>query len=238
MSNTFFRFKQFAIAQDKCAMKGTTDACIMGAWAPIPVAAKRVLDIGTGTGLLSLMLAQRNEHVTIDAIDIDAGAVLQARENAAASPWADRVAVHQGDIRAYTFAHKFGFIITNPPFFNNSLLGPQDSKNMARHTVSLSYNELLAAIAGNLAPDGTAAILLPHTEHKIWESLLTEQGWQVYRKLCIKHKAGTPVKRVISLFGKAGAEAVQEEETLIIKDSNDSYSADFSRLLQPYYLHL
>eukprot|EP01136_Pigoraptor_vietnamica_P012822 Opistho-1_new@53158 len=117
MSNHYFQFKQFTIHQDKCAMKVSTDACIQGAWTPIANDVVHVLDIGTGTGLLSLMLAQRNSNIHIDAIELDADAARQAQENISASPWADRVDVMQGDVTAYQFAKQYDMVICNPPFF-------------------------------------------------------------------------------------------------------------------------
>src|SRR5262245_25570320 len=123
MSNTFFQFKQFRIEQDKCAMKVSTDACIQGAWTPIEENVRNVLDIGTGTGLLSLMLAQRKPGIRIEAIEIEEQAYKQAAENVAYSPWAEQIHVIPGDVRNDSLNRKFDLIVCNPPFFQNSLLG-------------------------------------------------------------------------------------------------------------------
>src|SRR5205085_2984467 len=122
-SNSYFQFKQFRVQQEATAMKVSTDACIQGAWTPIEPFVKNVLDIGTGTGLLSLMVAQRNNHILIDAIELDENAAQQATENIHASPWGDRINIVNGDIRNYTFNRQYDLIICNPPFFQNSLLG-------------------------------------------------------------------------------------------------------------------
>lgn len=176
MSNHYFQFKQFTIHQDKCAMKVSTDACIQGAWTPIANDVVDVLDIGTGTGLLSLMLAQRNSSIHIDAIELDADAAIQAKENASASPWADRVQMMQGDVTTHQFTKQYDMVICNPPFFNNSLLGDDAQRNSVRHTISLSYDALLAVLQNVLKPTGYAAVLLPAAEHEIWQNLLLKNG--------------------------------------------------------------
>src|SRR5688500_11779251 len=129
MANQYFQFKQFSIQQDRCAMKVSTDACIQGAWTPIADNVKDVLDIGAGTGLLSLMLAQRNYDIRIDAVELDVEAAQQAKENVASSPWKDRVEVIQADVTQHSFTKLYDMVICNPPFFNNSLLGDTDTRN-------------------------------------------------------------------------------------------------------------
>lgn len=238
MSNEYFQFKQFRIDQDKCAMKVTTDACILGAWTPVADAGQHVLDIGAGTGLLSLMLAQRAPRITVDAIELDAAAVQQARENAGKSPWSDRINIIEGDARTFAFAHKYDLIITNPPFFSNSLLGPAHNKNLSRHTLGLAYEDLLQIIAGNLAPAGTASVLLPYPEYAQWKLLCTQACFNEIGRLSVRHKPGAPVNRVVGIF--SGAEHIRcEEHDLTIKESDaGSYTPHFTDLLSPFYLNL
>lgn len=237
MSNSYFRFKEFTVQQDRCAMKITTDACLQGAWTPLPTAAATVLDIGTGTGLLALMLAQRNPAMHIDAIELDAEAAMQAAENAAASPWANRITVLQGDVSAYAFTKKYDVVITNPPFFNSSLLGPDARRNSARHTHSLSYPALLQAVDGCLAPGGYLSILLPVAEFAIWQQHCAANGWYNVGQLHICHRPGAAAKRIIGLFSRQDTPIASSEE-LTIYNTDGAYSADFSRLLGPYYLAL
>jgi len=236
MSNTWFQFKQFRVAQDACAMKVTTDACIQGAWTPVYQNVKQALDVGTGTGLLSLMLAQRNAALSIAAIELDSAAMKQADGNVMASPWADRIHVLEGNACNHSFGHKYDLIICNPPFFNNSLLSDAEQRNMARHTLSLSQGELLKVLADNLVEDGYASVLLPLQEYLLWQALLQQNGWNEWAKLSVKHTADAVVKRVISLCSRKAIQDIKEE-TLVIKD-DAGYTAAFRGLLSPFYLNL
>jgi tRNA1Val (adenine37-N6)-methyltransferase len=237
VGNPYFRFKQFVIHQDRCAMKVTTDACILGAWTPIPDNASRVLDIGAGTGLLALMLAQRDGDVVIDAVELDEAAAEQAGENAASCPWHERVHILRSDARGFHGVRKYDLIITNPPFFNNSLVGPSDERNAARHTPTLSYEALLQAIADNLSEDGSVSVLLPYPEFMLFRGKAKSYGLTLSQQLLIKHRPAAEVKRVVGIFTN-GAVGQLKEEVLTIQDENDRYSARFSELLAPYYLAL
>jgi tRNA1Val (adenine37-N6)-methyltransferase len=237
MSNSYFQFKQFRIEQEGCAMKVTTDACIQGAWTPVLPHVKRVLDIGAGTGLLALMLAQRSPGICVDAIELDRAAAGQARENIDACVWKERLNVMEGDVRDYRSVNKYDLIISNPPFFNNSLLSDKANRNQARHTNSLSYVDLLSAIENNLGEDGHASILLPLAEYKLWKELLDDGDWFELNKLSVKHRPGAEVKRVISVFGKTKMNPAGDS-ALIIKDESGNYTPAFIDLLAPYYLDL
>lgn len=237
MSNTYFQFKQFRIEQDRCAMKVTTDACIQGAWTPILQHVKRVLDIGAGTGILSLMLAQRNKGILIDAIEFDRDAAGQARENVTGSLWNDRIQVWEGDVRNYMFPCKYDLIISNPPFFNNSLLGYKTNKNIARHTQSLSYIDLLKVVGSSLKDDGYVSILLPYDEYVFWKTLAAGEGWNEFSRLSIRHSPYMPVKRVVGLFSKSNTLPFNEH-TIMIKKNEQNYTKEFIELLAPFYLEL
>ncbi len=237
MSNNYFQFKRFRVEQGMCALKVTTDACILGAWAPVMPGVARVLDIGAGTGLLPLMLAQREGNIAIDAVEIDEAAAPQARSNVAASEWAERINIITADACEYRSAEKYDMVISNPPFFNNSLLSGQGSKDVARHTLSLSYSSLLQAITINLSESGYAAILLPLEESKTWEALAVKNGWYFFRKLEVKHREASAIKRVVMLMSRKFIAACQCE-SLTIQDDAGNYTDTFTRLLQAYYLKL
>ncbi|HEY9177537.1 MAG TPA: methyltransferase [Flavipsychrobacter sp.] len=235
MSNSYFRFKQFTIHQDKCAMKVSTDACIAGAWTTLPQGTKRVLDIGAGTGLLTLMLAQKNPDIIIDGIELDAAAATQAMENVNSSPWGERINLIQADATVYPYIYTYDFVIANPPFFNNSLLGDTAQRNMARHTFSLSYQNLFGIIDSCLNASGMAAILLPHTEHGHWEQLLLDNDWSIVKKLLIHPVEGKPANRVVSICSRI-SNITPVEEHLDIRNADGGYTESFNRMMSPYYL--
>lgn len=236
MSNSWFQFKQFTIHQDRSAMKVTTDACIQGAWTPVYPQVKQVLDIGAGTGLLSLMLAQRAPLVQIDGVELDEACAVQARENIAASRWKDRIAIHNANIRQWQGDKQYDLIICNPPFFNNSLLGDNDRRNNVRHTLSLSYTDLLASMDRLLGADGYISILLPATEHGIWEQLIADAGWKIYSKLCIAPREAAEPNRIVSLAGRDATKQLMEIY-LPIRGA-EGYTPAFTELMRPYYLKL
>jgi tRNA1Val (adenine37-N6)-methyltransferase len=235
MSNSYFQFKQFRIDQEGAAMKVSTDACIQGAWTPMTSAVKSVLDIGTGTGLLALMLAQRNETARIDAVEIDHAAARQAAANVAASPWSDRITVDEGDVRSVNNGG-YDLIISNPPFFTNDLLGPDNNRNLARHTLSLSFEELFCVIRNGLLATGYASVMLPTAEHRDWEELVGRYGWHITRRLSIVPVLHAPANRVVSLCSALPDADISEE--LIIRYAPDTYSPEFTQLLAPFYLRL
>lgn len=146
-----FAFKKFVIHQDRCAMKVGTDGVLLGAWAN---GGSRILDIGTGTGLIALMMAQRFAEATIDAVEIDAEAAAQARENVATNAYADRISIAETAIQLYPTHHKYDAIVSNPPFFIDSLLTPNAQRTTARHACALKYCELFAAVKVLLDSDG------------------------------------------------------------------------------------
>ena len=217
-------------------MKVSTDACIQGAWTPIMAEVKNVLDIGTGTGLLSLMLAQRNNTIEIDAIEMDEAAADQARENITNSDWNERIHIINSDARNYAFNKKYDLIISNPPFFQNSLLGPNEERNIARHTLSLSYEDLLSIFERYLSVQGYVSIMLPFSEQEKWEKLLEKSDWQVFKRLIVYPKENAEPIRVVSLSGRKPLEK-QVDEKLVVHDIAN-YTNEFIALLQPYYLKL
>lgn len=236
MSNNYFQFKQFTVHQEHCAMKVSTDACIQGAWTPVEPSVSKVLDIGAGTGLLSLMLAQRFDHIDIDAVELDKDAAEQAKKNFKDAPWSNRISLYHSDIKSYSFGQLYDMIICNPPFFQNSLQSDKVNRNMARHTGSLSYIDLLMSFDRLLTSDGYASVMLPVAEFEVWEKLLHENDWSVSTKLLVKPRAEQKHNRVISLCKRGDASSVRFQE-LSIYDIN-GYTNEFTQLLAPFYLKL
>jgi len=241
MANNYFQFKQFLVNQRYCAMKVTTDASLFGAWVASTLnsktdeESKKVLDIGTGTGLLTLIWAQKNNSALIDAVEIDKEAANEAKDNFTASAWSERIKVINEDIINYKTVDGYDFIISNPPFFDKDLKSDSDKRNLAMHSEALSLDDLLASIKRLLKPDGQFAILLPMHRSSEFEKSASTLGFNVKEKVLVKQTPKHPPFRCMLLFGYE--EIIATKRELIIKE-NDSYTADFIALLKDYYLHL
>lgn len=240
MKNNFFRFKQFTLQQDRCALKVGTDACLFGAWVAEKIAAwqlccDHVLDIGTGTGLLSLMLAQKTAAM-IDAVELDRGAGKQAAENVAASAWKDRIRVVHADIRDWKGEDKYDLVVSNPPFYERSLASPVLTNNQAKHGDTLSLQQLLQAIAAHLSSTGYAAVLLPTGRMEYFIQIASILKLYPMAMLLVRHSAQHPLSRSCLLFGRSAGQEVMREEMSI--RSGDGYTGRFTELLKDYYLYL
>lgn len=237
MPNDFFQFKHFRIEQAACAMKVSTDACVLGAAAAVEDAV-RILDVGTGTGLLALMAAQRNPTARIEAVEIDADAAAQAARNVAASPWAGRIRVHAQSLAAYaaTAPAPFDHILSNPPFFRRSLRSPDAQRTAARHAAddTLSFAELARFAAAHLTRAGRLTVLLPPPEMREFEQEAARAGLSLISRLVLQHRPGSKPLRHITSFGP-GPHALTES-VLTIHDADESYSAAFRALLRDFYL--
>ena len=240
MANSYFQFKQFRIEQDRCAMKVCTDACVLGATADV-AGATRVLDIGTGTGLLALMAAQRNPSAHIEAVEIDEAAAAQAAANVAASPWASRLTVHAQSLRAFAATQPvpFDHILCNPPFFRNALRSPDVARTTARHTANdtLTFEEITTFGHQFLTPSGQLTVLLPPPEMQQFEQAAKAAHLYPASRLVVHHRAGSKPLRHITAFGHQ-PQAVKQRTLAIYADDAAVYSEDFQRLLRDFYLHL
>jgi tRNA1Val (adenine37-N6)-methyltransferase len=238
MSNNFFNFKQFTIQQQHCAMKVCTDACLFGAWISANAtisSAHSILDIGTGTGLLSLMMAQQSEAL-IDAVEIDEAAAQQAKLNFEASPWKERLNLIKGDIKKVAFTKKYDLVFSNPPFFANHLKSEDSQKNLALHSDALNLEELLLVVANVLADDGKFAVLLPTQQAEDFEKMAAAHALYVEEEVWVKQTVKHPWFRVFLLFCRQPCTTVHIEIT--IKDEHNNYPKEFVALLKDYYLFL
>lgn len=236
MANQYFQFKQFRIEQENAAMKVCTDSCILGAWVD-PKNARRILDIGTGTGLLSLMLAQRSE-ATIDAIEIDEAAAEQAKQNVKSSAWSERISVYHSSIQSYmedTTSHQYDLIITNPPFYSNYLKSEKENVNVAYHSVALPTEDLLKAVKKLLNPKGRLVVLLPPYEAELLREEALEYGLYASKILQIKDTERANIFRDITEFSYS-LELPSVSQLTIKKE--EGYSEEFVKLLKEYYLYL
>ncbi len=237
-----FQFKQFTIRHDRCAMKVGTDGVLLGAWGM--VAPPHILDIGTGTGLITLMAAQRCPQAQVLGIDIDGDAVEQARENVAASPFADRVCIRQQSLQELAEAAdstRFSAILCNPPFFEESLLPPDVRRSQARHTSTLPFSMLISTVAQLLQPDGSFSVILPTNAFDDFRrSCFAAQ--LVCTRLC--HVQTTPAKapkRVLATFCRPSAlpsmnEHVTCDVSTLILNHGTARTPEYAALTHDFYL--
>lgn len=232
MSNPYFQFKQFTVRHEHCAMKVGTDGVLLGAWAPLPDSGQG-LDIGTGTGLLALMAAQRAPQMHFTGIDIDAEAARQAAENVQASPFAHRIRISHCPLQQFQ-GNTYQAILCNPPYFEESLLPPEARRTTARHTLQLSFAELAAAAARLLAPDGIFSVILPATAFATFHDLCLDNGLHLLRRCDVHTTPHKPAKRILAAYTHTLQPAATEQ--LILQDGN-SRSEAYSRLCSDFYLH-
>lgn len=238
--NPFFTFKQFRVAQDRCAMKVSTDGCIFGAWVAEQLRDRTgsALDIGTGTGLLSLMVAQKAPHLMIHAIELDTSAAAQAQENVAQSPFSKQIQVFAQPVQDFLKSTEgiYDVIFSNPPFFNRSLQSPQEQRNAARHTVTLLHEELTAMAAQHLLPNGQFFVLLPAAAANTFTLQAARSGLLLHQSAYWTAREGQSPHIVLLKFSKIPA-THQEEVQHYIHMPDGSYSAAMRQLLADYYLH-
>jgi tRNA1Val (adenine37-N6)-methyltransferase len=244
MANPYFRFKQFTVYHDRCAMKVTTDACLFGAYVAeklnaIPQIEKQdaihFLDIGTGTGLLSLMVAQKTSAI-IEAVEIDRDAAAQAAANVSDSPFSDRIYIVHDDILKFDTGKKFNAIFSNPPFYEADLRSPLAGRNRAHHSDDLKFTDLLLRIKALLSPGGACFLLLPFKRMKEMENFFAEHALFIKEKLILKPAVHLPPFRFI-------VEMVQEPTEMLlgemsIRGVDNEYTPEFVALLKEYYLYL
>lgn len=235
MPNSWFQFKQFRVQQDKCAMKVCTDACLFGSQLPVDASVKTVLDIGTGTGLLSLMYAQINSNATIDAVELDLAAAEQAIENVQSSPWSNRITIHQTAIQEFKPNRSYDLIISNPPFFENDLQSDDTQRNLALHSTALTLEELFKISQQLLNKGGQLCLLLPHHRTTAAIKLGKEIGMHCIQQTTVHQTTKHAAFR--SMLHFATQASTKKEMTIYIKDGQD-YTNTFIDLLKPFYLYL
>lgn len=230
MARDYFQFKRFTIRQERCAMKVGTDGVLLGAWALVPETTEtdmpRILDIGTGTGLIALMMAQRFPKAKVTGIDIDDYAVRQAFENVAASPFADRVTIIRGDIRTTQFEHQFNAIVCNPPYFANSLESPDAQRTLARHTASLSLRELMNHSWRLLADNGELSVVTPYDSKSQIESEAALTGFFKVRQYAVKTTTSKSPRRLLTAFRKHPSQ-LEASEIVIGSEAYNEMTKDF-----------
>lgn len=237
MPNAWFQFKQFKIVQDKCAMKVGTDGVLLGAWAPVH-GVESILDVGSGTGLIALMLAQRVPDASITAVEIDKMACLQSMENIHQSPWSDRMEVVHDDFKQFSRRDMapFDLIVSNPPYFVDSKPSFVEARNMARHTIHLNHKELVEGAVRLLKPRGQLAIVLPTENYQLFSDLALRSGLFELRRLNVYPTPQKPASRILSLWSRYLAHPCEMEEMVLEENGRHKYSAEYLALTRDFYL--
>ncbi|HEX8061195.1 MAG TPA: methyltransferase [Cyclobacteriaceae bacterium] len=223
-----FRFKQFAVEDDRSTMKVGTDAMLLGAWVNVG-SSKKILDVGAGSGVIALMLAQRS-NATIDAVEPDADSARQASENFAASPWNNRLRVFNKRLQELE-TNTYDLIVSNPPFFSKSLLPPETSRQNARHTETLSFDDLLSS-----AKNKRLAIILPTVEGDAFRAKAVDYGLYCNRRLAFYSRQHKAQERWMMEFSPKMTEA--GDETLVLYDGKDKWSTGYGNLVKDFLTKL
>ncbi len=229
-----FRFKQFTVNDDRCAMKVGTDGVLLGAWAEIGQG-RRVLDIGSGSGLIALMAAQRGAAETV-GVEIDPDAAAQARENMAASPFAATVGIVCADIRTFTDAEGFDCIVSNPPFFVENTLSPDSRRAAARHADTLTFPVLTASAARLLRPGGLFQLIVPAQSARNVHADCTLSGLTLVRRTDVATRDGKAPKRTLLAFTKGPCPTLPLRDTLTLFTATNEKTAAYAALTADFYL--
>jgi len=235
-----FRFKQFYIEDSKCAMKVGTDGVLLGAWCPISnfkfqISNLRILDVGTGSGLIARMMMQRCPEAEVEGIDIDEAAVEQARENGVKA-FVSSLQDWQNDQSPIT-NHKYNLIVSNPPYFQNSLKNPDKGRQTARHTDTLSYADLIKHSARLLTNHGQLALILPAESENEVRQLAAEENLFLTHVTRVFSKESKPARRVLMAFERTqSTEHRAQTDSLILEDEKGGRSAAYSELTKDFYL--
>ena len=231
-----FRFKQFSVDHSRSSVKIGTDAILLGAWASVNDA-YTVLDIGTGCGVIALMLAQRTaENVRIHAVEIDRHDADIALENVASSPWKDKVEIFNSSIQNFNPPLIYDCIVSNPPFFSDSFKPFNHQRQQARHTESLPFTELIDSVTGLLSEEGRFSLILPYREGQNFINQASMKGLYVSRQFIFKSRKSKPAERLLLEFRKQ----IQTPEVgeLIMFEGENDWSEDYKKLTKEFFLHL
>lgn len=238
MKKTGFQFKQFSVYQDRCAMKVGTDGVLLGAWVNVDNA-KNTLDIGTGTGLIALMMAQRSVSSLITAIEIDSEAACQATENVLNSPWKDRIEVVNADLLDFNCSKRYDVIVSNPPYFSQSLQSPDKQRTLARHNDHLTYSALIQKVATLLSENGRFSVIIPYDHKDEFIQLASQSRLYLQRIVAVKTTPTSVFRRVLLEF--SFVESIVEQlkvEELLIERERHQYSTEYINLTKDFYLKM
>ena len=231
-----FHFKHFSLSDEKSAMKVGMDAVLLGTWVNVPLSGS-ILDIGTGTGILALMMAQRSS-ADIDAVEIDEGSAEEALQNIELSPWKERISIFPLDVREFATnpSRSYDLIISNPPFFSNSLKSLDDNRNKARHDVKLPLEIFMSSVHNLLSQTGKLAVIVTVESHSRWVREASAIGLYPVRKSSVVSKQGKKANRIMLEFQRGFHDC--DESTLMVCDGNGQYTEAYKSLTADFYLGL
>ena len=237
MSSEAFVFKQFTIHQDKCPMKVGTDSVLLGSWTNA-LNAKRILDVGTGTGILAIMLAQKS-NAKIDAIDIDLYAIEQASKNVEQCKWHDRISVIHENFQDYVnqIDFKYDLIVTNPPYFIDSYKSPEEGRSIARHNDFLPFQDLIDGVTKILTSDGNFYVILPTREAQLFHSMAEKSNLKLSELLRVKTKSENGIEKRHLMKFEFNPVKYEERIISIEKEGRHNYHEDYIELTKDYYIH-
>jgi len=235
---TPFQFKQFAIHQDACAMKVGTDSVLLGAWTSLKHEPNTILDIGAGTGILALMMAQRSNAENIEAIEINADAYEQCVSNFEISSWADRLFCYHADLDELVAEMEIAYdlIIANPPYFTENNTTKNTARDLARRNDALPFSELIKSVAKLLSPTGEFAVIIPHKEFTVFTKLAQNQNLFANRVTHVRGTASSPIKR--TLLQLSFTETSTPTEILIVEEVRHTYTNAYTLLTKDFYLKM
>ena len=240
MANDYFKFKEFTLSQKNCGMKITSDACLFGAFIAKNFEANKVLDIGAGTGLLSLMYAQQNQHSLIDAVEIEEEASFQANLNVIDSPWKNSIKLHNLPIQKFCPENKknYDLIFSNPPFFDSHLKSTAEKRNKAFHNDHLPFDELFASVDLLLKDQGDFLVLIPIVHEKDFEDLSKKYQFSIKQKIELSTTPTKQVRLIIFHFSKSPRNSEYSTFRINTHNTDGEYSTEYKKILHRYYIFL
>jgi tRNA1Val (adenine37-N6)-methyltransferase len=233
--NPYFKFKQFTVFHDQCAMKVNTDGCLLGSWAAAK-SPQSILDIGTGSGVIALMLAQKYPQAQVDGVEIENTCAKQCIANFTESPFADRLRCYCNAIQDFESDVKYDLIVSNPPYFQNNTPSPNKKRHQARHQMGLSLEELFRKTTSLLTTNGTFCLILPKDLRNAATEQASKTGLHQYEEITLRPLPNKPPHRVLLSFSTRPCVYMSDE--LSIEIDRGHYSPDVTKWLKPYYLNL
>lgn len=238
MGNPYFKFKQFTVHHDRCAMKVGMDGSLLGAWAGAELHPSRILDIGTGTGLIALMCAQRYPDAEITGIDIQSTCVNQAKENVANSPFSSRITIEVTPVQYFNSSVRFDLIVCNPPFFNRSSQSGQSDRDTARHDDNLSFPDLAKHAVRLLNKDGIFSLIIPEDRASEFMAIAESEGLHLVRSVKVRGRIGGVVKRRLLEFSPSYPIEAPHLDELAVEADIKIWTEEYKSLLRDFYVVL